>query len=83
MASGATRRPKMPTDPLAEFLISHAQAIVRLHQRGKADGFDLTPADLGTALHRSVRAWDGGAKPAASCPTASSFCDCRSCSSKS
>src|SRR5260370_15157753 len=55
----------MPTDPLAEFLISHAQAIVRLHQRGKADGFDLTPADLGTALHRSVRAWDGEAKPAA------------------
>jgi len=55
----------MPTDPLAEFLISHAQAIVRLHQRGDADGFDLTPADLGTALHRSVRAWDGEAKPAA------------------
>ena len=55
----------MPTDPLAEFLISHAQAIVRLHQRGKADGFDLTPADLGMALHRSVRAWDAEAKPAA------------------
>jgi RNA polymerase sigma-70 factor len=55
----------MPTDPLAEFLISHAQAIVRLHRRGNADGFDLTPADLGTALHRSVRSWDGEAKPAA------------------
>ena len=55
----------MPTDPLAEFLISHAQAIVRLHRRGNADGFDLTPADLGMALHRSVRAWDAEAKPAA------------------
>lgn len=55
----------MPTDPLAEFLISHAQAIVRLHQRGKADDFGLTPADLGTALHRSVRAWSAEAKRAA------------------
>ncbi len=55
----------MPADPLAEFLISHAPAIVRLHRRGKADGFGLTPADLGTALHRSVRAWSAEATPAA------------------
>ena len=55
----------MPTDPLAEFLVSHAQAIVRLHQRGNADGFGLSPADLGLALHRSVQAWDAEAKPAA------------------
>jgi hypothetical protein len=55
----------MPTDPLAEFLISHAQAIVRLHRRAGADGFGLTPADLGTALQRSVRAWNAEAKPAA------------------
>ena len=54
----------MPTDPLAEFLVSHAQAIVRLHRRGNADGFGLTAADLGTALHRSVRAWNAAAKPA-------------------
>lgn len=54
----------MPTDPLAEFLVSHAQAIVRLHRRGNADGFGLTPADLGMALHRSVRAWSSDAKPA-------------------
>jgi RNA polymerase sigma-70 factor len=54
----------MPTDPLAEFLVSHAQAIVRLHRRGNADGFGLTPADLGMALHRSVRAWNVAAKPA-------------------
>ena len=59
------RWPKMPTDPLAEFLVSHAQAIVRLHRRGNADGFGLTPADLGMALHRSVRAWNGEARPAA------------------
>jgi len=55
----------MPTDPLAEFLVSHAQAIVRLHRRGNADGFGLTAADLGTALHRSVRAWNAEATPAA------------------
>jgi RNA polymerase sigma-70 factor, ECF subfamily len=55
----------MPTDPLAEFLISHAQAIVRVHRRGNADGFGLSPADLGLALHRSVRAWDAAAGPAA------------------
>ncbi|HVA84237.1 MAG TPA: sigma-70 family RNA polymerase sigma factor [Candidatus Binataceae bacterium] len=54
----------MATDPLAEFLISHAQAIVRLHRRGHADGFGLTPADLGMASHRSVRAWNSAAKPA-------------------
>lgn len=55
----------MPTDSLAEFLVSHAQAIVRLHRRGNADGFGLTPADLGLALHRSVQAWDAAAGPAA------------------
>jgi RNA polymerase sigma-70 factor len=55
----------MPTDPLADFLIAHAQAIVRLHQRGNADGFGLTPADLGVALYRSVRAWNAEAKPSA------------------
>jgi RNA polymerase sigma-70 factor len=54
----------MATDPLAEFLVSHAEAIVRLHRRGNADGFGLTPADLGTALHRSVHAWNPAAKPA-------------------
>jgi RNA polymerase sigma-70 factor len=54
----------MPTDPLAELLISHAQAIVRLHRRGNADGFGLTPADLGMALHRSAHAWNAAAKPA-------------------
>jgi RNA polymerase sigma-70 factor, ECF subfamily len=54
----------MPTDPLAEFLVSHAQAIVRLHRRGNADGFGLSPADLGMALHRSVHAWNAAAKPA-------------------
>jgi RNA polymerase sigma-70 factor, ECF subfamily len=55
----------MPPDLLAEFLISHAEAIVRLHRRAGADGFGLTPADLGTALHRSVRAWNVEGKPAA------------------
>jgi len=54
----------MPTDPLAEFLVSHAEAIVRLHRRGNADGFGLTAADLGLALHRSVHAWNAAAKPA-------------------
>jgi RNA polymerase sigma-70 factor len=60
-----TRQPKMASDPLAEFLILHAQAILRLHRRGNADRFDLTAADLGTALHRSVRAWGGEAEPTA------------------
>ena len=55
----------MPTDPLAEFLVSHAQAIVRLHRRGNADGFGLSPADLGMALYRSVQSWDAEAEPAA------------------
>lgn len=55
----------MPSDPLAEFLISHAQAIVRLHRRGNAEGFGLTAADLGLASHRSVSAWDAEAKRAA------------------
>jgi RNA polymerase sigma-70 factor len=55
----------MPTDPLAEFLVSHAQAILRVHRRGNADGFGISPADLGMALHRSVRAWDAAAAPAA------------------
>ncbi|HVB79162.1 MAG TPA: sigma-70 family RNA polymerase sigma factor [Candidatus Binataceae bacterium] len=55
----------MPTDPLAEFLVSHAQAIIRVHRRGNADGFGLTPADLGMALHRSARAWNAEAQPAA------------------
>ena len=32
--------------------------------RGNAEGFGLTPADLGTALHRSVSAWNTEAKPA-------------------
>jgi RNA polymerase sigma-70 factor (ECF subfamily) len=54
----------MPTDPLAEFLVSHAQAIVRLHRRGNADSFGLSPADLGMALHRSVHAWNAAAKSA-------------------
>ncbi|HTQ23731.1 MAG TPA: sigma-70 family RNA polymerase sigma factor [Candidatus Binataceae bacterium] len=55
----------MPTDPLAEFLISHAQAILRLHRRGSADAFGLSPADLGTALYRSVHSWNADAQPAA------------------
>ncbi len=55
----------MPTDPLAEFLVLHAQAIMRLHRRGNADGFGLSPADLGMALHRSVLSWNTEAKPAA------------------
>jgi RNA polymerase sigma-70 factor len=55
----------MPTDALADFLISHAEAILRLHRRGNADGFGLTPADLGLALYRSVHAWNAGAGPAA------------------
>jgi RNA polymerase sigma-70 factor len=54
----------MPTDPLAEFLVSHAQAIVRLHRRGNAAGFGLSPADLGMALYRSVQSWDAEAEPA-------------------
>ena len=52
----------MPSESLAEFLISHAQEILRLHQRGDADRFGVTPADVGTALHRSVRAWSADAK---------------------
>jgi len=55
----------MPTDPLAEFLISHAQAIVRLHRRGNAEAFGLSAADLGTTLHRSVLSWNAEAKPGA------------------
>ena len=55
----------MPTDPLAEFLVSHAQAIVRLHRRGNAEAFGLSPADLGTTLHRSVLSWNAEAKPGA------------------
>jgi hypothetical protein len=54
----------MPTDPLAEFLVSHAPAIVRLHRRGNADAFSVTAADLGLALYRGVRAWNAEAKPA-------------------
>ena len=37
---------------------------MRLHRRGNADSFSLTPADLGTALHRSAHAWNATAKPA-------------------
>jgi len=55
----------MATDRLAEFLIAHAQAILRLHQRGNAEGFALTPADLGVTLYRSVCAWRAEAKPPA------------------
>jgi RNA polymerase sigma-70 factor len=54
----------MPTDPLAEILVSHAPAIVRLHRRGNADAFSVTAADLGLALYRGVRAWNAEAKPA-------------------
>jgi RNA polymerase sigma-70 factor len=55
----------MPTDPLAEFLILHAQAIMRLHRRGNAEAFGLGPADLGMALYRSVRSWNAEAQPSA------------------
>jgi RNA polymerase sigma-70 factor len=44
----------MPSDPLAEFLVAHAQAIMRLHKRGEGERLGLTPAVLGAALYRSV-----------------------------
>ncbi len=55
----------MATDRLAEFLIAHAQAILRLHRRGNAESFGLTPADLGATLFRSVCGWNAEAAPSA------------------
>jgi len=57
-AEGAAAALKMPQDPLAEFLVAHAPAITRLHKRGGGAAFDVTPASLGAALHRSVRRCD-------------------------
>jgi RNA polymerase sigma-70 factor, ECF subfamily len=55
----------MPADPLAEFLVAHAQAIVRLHRRGNAEAFGLSPADVGATLYRSVVSWNADARAAA------------------
>jgi len=55
----------MPTEPVAEFLILHAQAIMRLHRRGNAEAFGLGAADLGMALYRSVHSWNAEAQPSA------------------
>lgn len=57
-AEGAAAALKMPNDALAEFLVAHAPAIMRLHKRGGGAALGVTPAVLGAALHRSVCGWN-------------------------